>query len=75
MTIPVDRRSFVSFIAGLIPGYKLFPFYKFNANDLTPAQSPGQATRTYVCPPCGQKCDKLIFDSYQNPTRPPRLWI
>src|SRR5260221_123561 len=29
MTVPVDRRSFVYFLAGIIPGYKLFPFHKF----------------------------------------------
>jgi putative intracellular protease/amidase len=64
MTIPVDRRSFVYFLAGLVPGHKLVPSVEFIANWLgrKPAQAQSQAKRTYVCPPCGLDCDKLTFD-------------
>lgn len=62
MTIPVDRRSFVTFLAGLVPGYKLLAFPNPNANDPGPEGSQSQAKRTYVCPPCGLDCDKLSFD-------------
>ncbi len=29
MTVPVNRRSFVYFLADIIPNYKLFPSHKF----------------------------------------------
>jgi putative intracellular protease/amidase/DNA-directed RNA polymerase subunit RPC12/RpoP len=68
MTTPIDRRSFVYFLAGLVPGYKWIPFHKTVANWAGTKHSPSQnqATRTYVCPPCGQDCDKLTFDKPGN---------
>ncbi len=64
MTISVGRRSFLYSMAGLVAAYKLVPFHKFigNWSGITPTQSPSQTKKTYVCPPCGQKCDKLTFD-------------
>ena len=66
MTVPVDRRSFVYFLAGIIPGYKLFPFHKFIANVISPPHSQSPEKKTYVCPPCGLDCDKLTFDKAGN---------
>jgi len=64
MTVPVGRRSFVYFMAGLVPGYKFVPFREPLANwpGMTPPQAQSEAKKTYVCPPCGQECDKLTFD-------------
>ncbi len=62
MTVPVDRRSFVYFLAGIIPGFKLFPSHKFTANVISPTHSQSPEKKTYVCPPCGLDCDKLTFD-------------
>ena len=69
MTRTVGRRSFVFFLAGLFPGYKVLPaFHKAVANwaGTEHSQSQSQAKRTYVCPPCGQDCDKLTFDQPGN---------
>src|SRR6185369_5169283 len=62
MTVPVGRRSFVAFLAGLVPGYKLFPFDKFLGNRIAFPHSQNQTKTSYVCPPCGLSCDKLTFD-------------
>lgn len=64
MTVPIDRRSFVYFMAGVVPVSRLLPFNKSIAPwaGTTPSQSQGQAKRTYICPPCGLDCDKLTFD-------------
>lgn len=62
MTFSVGRRSFVSFLASLVPGYKLFPFDRFMANGISLPQSQSRTRKSYVCPPCGLSCDKLTFD-------------
>lgn len=61
--VQLSRRSFVILVSTMIPATKavalakLFPFIDNSAmNPLS------QATKTYVCPPCGLECDKLIFD-------------
>jgi putative oxidoreductase len=67
MCAPVNRRSFVASIAALVPAATLLrpPVVMAGAGYPTPRRSsptPAAAPVTYICPPCGQLCDKLAFD-------------
>ena len=62
MTIPLGRRSFVSFLAGLVPGYRLFPFDNFIPNVGSTPHPQSEVKKSYICPPCGLSCDRLTFD-------------
>jgi putative intracellular protease/amidase len=67
MCAPVNRRSFVASIAALVPAAALLrpPVVMAAAGYPTPRPSsptPAAAPVTYICPPCGQPCDKLTFD-------------
>jgi len=62
MTIPLGRRSFVSFLAGLVPGYRLFPFDNFTPKLGSTPHPQSEVKKSYICPPCGLSCDRLTFD-------------
>jgi putative intracellular protease/amidase len=67
MCAPVNRRSFVASIAALVPAAALLrpPVVMAAAGYPTPRPSsptPAAARVTYICPPCGQPCDKVTFD-------------
>jgi putative intracellular protease/amidase len=67
MCAPVNRRSFVASIAALVPAAALLrpPVVMAAAGYQPPRPSsptPAAAPATYICPPCGQPCDKLTFD-------------
>ena len=65
MCAPVNRRSFVASIATLVPAAALMrPSALFaGTRPQKPSSSPATGKRSsYICPPCGQPCDKLTFD-------------
>jgi putative intracellular protease/amidase len=67
MCAPVNRRSFVATLAALVPAATLLrpPVVMAAGRYPKPRVSfgrSGPAPATYICPPCGQACDKLTFD-------------
>jgi putative intracellular protease/amidase len=66
MCAPVNRRSFVASIATLVPAAALLRPTVLLAETRyqKPGASgaPGKRSVSYICPPCGQPCDKLTFD-------------
>ena len=66
MCAPVNRRSFVASIATLVPAAALLRPTVLLAETRYPkpraSGAPGKKSVSYICPPCGQPCDKLTFD-------------
>jgi DNA-directed RNA polymerase subunit RPC12/RpoP len=62
----LTRRKFVKSSAGAVIAASLLPLVDLRS--LAFAQSTQQAAvkKTYICPPCGQDCDKLTFDAPGN---------
>src|SRR5262245_24593931 len=60
----LSRRSFIQGSAGAVIAVGLIPG-PHQTWLLTEASGP-QAKKVYVCPPCGQPCDKLTFDQPGN---------
>src|SRR5712672_2676566 len=57
--VQLSRRSFVIMVAAVIPATKAVALEKLFPSTENPL---AQATKTYMCPPCGLECDKLVFD-------------
>ena len=66
MVSHLDRRSFTLAMAGLVPAYRLLPFYRWIDDFGEGSTAPGELKSTvdgkWACPPCGLDCDKLVFD-------------
>jgi putative intracellular protease/amidase len=69
MCAPVNRRSFVTSMAALIPASTLLSPTRLFAGpiqDAARALPPVAGAEAYICPPCGLPCDKLTFDKPGN---------
>ena len=62
----LSRRSFIQGSAGAVMAASLIavPHQTWLATEVSGPQDP--AKKVYVCPPCGQPCDKLTFDQPGN---------
>jgi putative intracellular protease/amidase len=58
----LTRRRFLASGAGAVVAASCLPSFRPPATALAPPTNQGTAARTYVCPPCGLECDKLVFD-------------
>ena len=62
----LTRRNFIKGGAGVAIAASLFPVVEFHSLGLARIDQQAAAKKTYICPPCGQACDKLTFDSPGN---------
>src|SRR5215468_8402887 len=58
----VTRRQFVTCGAGAILAVSCLPMLERSAAVFGESQRQVVTGKVYVCPPCGQPCDKLTFD-------------
>src|SRR5262245_54515785 len=62
----LNRRNFLKRSAGAAIAAACLPGLELGTGALVRSINQGAATKIYVCPPCGQDCDKLTFDKPGN---------
>jgi putative intracellular protease/amidase/DNA-directed RNA polymerase subunit RPC12/RpoP len=62
----LTRRNFIKGGAGVALAASLFPVVDLHSLGLARMDQQAAAKKTYICPPCGQPCDKLTLDSPGN---------
>jgi anaerobic selenocysteine-containing dehydrogenase len=58
----LTRRRFIKGGAGAVLAASLLPTLVLHGLGLPRRGQQAAAKKTYICPPCGQPCDKLTFD-------------
>ena len=59
----LTRRRFIKAGAGAAVAASLLPTLNLRASGFPASAQQAAAKKLYVCPPCGQSCDKLTFDN------------
>jgi DNA-directed RNA polymerase subunit RPC12/RpoP len=65
----LTRRSLLKGGAGAVIAASCLSALELHATAIAAGAGQGPATKVYVCPPCGQACDKLTFDKPGNCTQ------
>ena len=58
----LTRRGFLRDSTGAVIAARYLPGLGRHGTAIAERASQGTAAKVYVCPPCGQECDKLTFD-------------
>ena len=62
----LTRRRFIKGTAGAVVAASCLPTLDLTMMAFGRREFQGAATKLYICPPCGQTCDKLTFDQPGN---------
>src|SRR5258706_6395159 len=62
----LTRRKFIKGSAGAVLAASLLPTLGLRGAGFDPTVQQVAAKKLYICPPCGQDCDKLTFDGPGN---------
>jgi len=62
----LTRRSFIKGSAGAVIAASCFPAMELRGIAFEPRVPETGADQVYICPPCGNDCDKLTFDKPGN---------
>src|ERR1700694_3238624 len=58
----LTRRSFIKGSAGAVMAISCLNSFGLSGTPLEARATPSAGAQVYICPPCGQPCDKLTFD-------------